>query len=95
MDKKGFSPEEMKELFNIDLASFRAILEAKQEAGKEVLKEGKALMKEKRNVLTAFVKKIGDFFQGLGRKVKEGVGKLKKAMGGWRKGGRKNAGGEL
>jgi len=92
--KQGFSPEEMKELFNIDLTSFRALWEAKQQEGKEGakegLKEGKTLPKEKKTQIKALVKKVGDFFKGLGRKVKEEVSKLRKRVAGWRKGGRKD-----
>jgi hypothetical protein len=83
---QGFSPEEMKELFNIDLTSFRALWEAKQEAGKE----GKAVLKEKRNRIKALVGKVNEFFKGLGRKVREEVGKLRRKVAGWRKGGRKD-----
>ena len=92
--KQGFSPEEMKELFNIDLTSFRALWEAKQqeekEGAKEGLKESKALLKEKKFQVKALVNKVGDFFKDLGRKVKEEVSKLRKRVAGWRKGGRKD-----
>ena len=60
--------------------------EAKQEAGKE----GKAVLKEKRNRIKALVGKVNEFFKGLGRKVREEVGKLRRKVAGWRKGGRKD-----
>ncbi|EKU21783.1 hypothetical protein NGA_0174300 [Nannochloropsis gaditana CCMP526] len=78
-EKHDFSFEELKEYFNIDLASFRAKWEATQEEMKQEVLES---VEEGRQILQhvgASLRKLGHFFQKMARKclgLLQAVGRL-------------------